>query len=617
MSEAPVEVAGYRVEQELGEGGMARVYRAYDARFDRYVALKILKPGERSDPAVVARFLEEARNAGPLSHPNIVRVHRVEGEPQPFIDMELVEGPTLAAWLAERGGKLPWQEAVKIARDLAAALEHAQRLGRVHRDVKPGNILMADDGQTPKLVDFGIAMIDRPEATRLTRHGEMVGTPRYMSPEQVRGEPVDGRTDLYALGAVLYEMLTGSPAAPGNSLVTVTAQIVTGSPVPLRQLVPNLPPNVIAVAERLMAKDPSARFATAGEARTALEACMARNERAGPGTSDKGSRTTGLGASRGRRLAWAWLLGGGVMAAALAGVGWLLLVPPELPPLVPGAAAPTAPHPLPGEETPSATSPGDVANGEPPKAAPSLADLRQSLQGLPCTRLEADGAMNPPDILIASADTGVPTRLAPNGGGGVDGQGHMRFTSLSPDAAACAVFDVVNRAAEPVSERFLRLEPPTEGSCDANDRGACYSGLDEGRLAAGEHLVLSVQPPAGDRYVIVDYFMADGNVAHLYPHRGSDDETIPTESYRAQLTGNVIFIGDNRAGAADPAVYPIQEPFGDELIMAVAAEKTLFATSRPFLEPTAAYLSALEDALTQQRPAAKAATLWVNTAPTH
>ena len=106
----------------------------------------------------------------------------------------------------------------------------------------------------------------------------------------------------------------------------------------------------------------------------------------------------------------------------------------------------------------------------------------------------------------------------------------MRFTSLSPDAAACAVFDVVNRAAEPVSERFLRLEPPTEGSCDANDRAACYSGLDEGRLAAGEHLVLSVQPPAGDRYVIVDYFMADGNVAHLYPHRGSDDETIPTKS---------------------------------------------------------------------------------------
>ena len=114
---------------------------------------------------------------GPLSHPNIVRVHRVEAQPQPFIDMELVEGPTLGVWLADHGGRMPWQEAVRIACHLASALEHAHRLGRVHRDVKPGNILMADEGRTPKLVDFGIAMIDRPEATRLTRHGEMVGTP--------------------------------------------------------------------------------------------------------------------------------------------------------------------------------------------------------------------------------------------------------------------------------------------------------------------------------------------------------------------------------------------------------------------------------------------------------
>src|SRR4051794_10323446 len=338
---------------------MARVFRAYDARFDRYVALKILKASERSDPAIVARFLEEARNAGPLSHPNIVRVHRVEGEPQPFIDMELVEGPTLAAWMTERGGSVPWQEAVQIARDLASALEHAHRLGRVHRDVKPGNILMAEDGQTPKLVDFGIAMIDRPEATRLTRHGEMVGTPRYMAPEQVRGEAVDGRTDLYALGVVLYEMLTGAPAAPGNSLVAVTTQIVTGAPFPLRQLVPKLPANIASVVERLMAKDPNARFATAGEARAALEACMARNERAG----SSGTSTAVLGTSQNRRHRWPWLLGGAVLAAALAGVGWLLLVPPELPPLVP--AGPTA-----GSSQPPASAAGPSALAPQTWAAP-------------------------------------------------------------------------------------------------------------------------------------------------------------------------------------------------------------------------------------------------------
>ena len=611
MSEARVEVAGYRVEQELGEGGMARVFRAYDARFDRYVALKILKPSERSDPAVVARFLEEARNAGPLSHPNIVRVHRVESEPQPFIDMELVEGPTLAAWLAEHGGTLPWQEAVRIARELAAALEHAHRLGRVHRDVKPGNILMADQGQTPKLVDFGIAMIDRPEATRLTRHGEMVGTPRYMAPEQVRGDSVDGRTDLYALGAVLYEMLTGSPAAPGNSLVTVTSQIVTGSPVPLRQLVPNLPANVVAVAERLMAKDPSARFATAGEARTALEACMARNERAGSGTST-GSRATGLGAPPGRRLGWAWLLGGGVIVAALAGVGWLLLAPSESPLLTPSAVAPAPVPASPPVAVPDTGIAPPAPPSEAPKAQPNLADLRQSLRNLPCTRLETVGSAGFPSILIASDDAGLPARVD-----SLESGSAVRFTSLPPGAAACAVFDLMNRATEPAAQRFLQLEPPLEGTCDAKDRAACYSGLDEGRLAAGEHLVVTVEPPAGNPYVLVDYFMADGHVAHLYPHRGSDDETIPTESYGTAMPGSTVFIGDSRAGAADLALYPIQEPFGDELILALAATKPVFATPRPFLEPTAAYLTALGDALANQSPPATASTLWVNTAPEH
>ena len=322
VSDAPAELAGYRVEQELGEGGMARVYRAYDPRFDRYVALKILKPSERADPALVARFLDEARNAGPLSHPNIVRVHRVEAQPQPFIDMELVEGPTLGVWLAERGGRMPWQEAVRIARDLASALEHAHRLGRVHRDVKPGNILMADEGRMPKLVDFGIAMIDRPEATRLTRHGEMVGTPRYMSPEQVRGEPVDARTDLYSLGAVLYEMLAGAPAVEGDSLVAVTTQIVTAQPKPLRERVPDLPAALQSVVERLMAKDRADRFANAAEARTALEACMGRQKQPASNPLQRGVSAP-VGARPRRRVGLLAVIGAGAAFSVLGTLLWL------------------------------------------------------------------------------------------------------------------------------------------------------------------------------------------------------------------------------------------------------------------------------------------------------
>ena len=212
MSDAPVELGGYQVEQELGEGGMARVYRAYDAGFDRYVALKILKPASGR----IRRWLRAFSRRRATRAPSRIRTSFASTGSRRSRSRSSTwswsKDRRSARGLRSAGGKLPWQEAVKIARDLASALEHAHRLGRVHRDVKPGNILMADEGRTPKLVDFGIAMIDRPEATRLTRHGEMVGTPRYMSPEQVRGEPVDGRTDLYSLGAVLYEMLTGSPA---------------------------------------------------------------------------------------------------------------------------------------------------------------------------------------------------------------------------------------------------------------------------------------------------------------------------------------------------------------------------------------------------------------------
>ena len=338
---------------------------------------------------------------------------------------------------------------------------------------------------------------------------------------------------------------------------------------------------------------------------------MARNERAGSGTST-GPRATGLGAPPGRRLGWAWLLGGGVVVAALAGVAWLLLAPSESPLLTPSAVAPAPVPASPPVAVPDTGIAPPAPPSEAPKAQPNLADLRQSLRNLPCTRLETVGSAGFPSILIASDDAGLPARVDSLGSGSA-----VRFTSLPPGAAACAVFDLMNRATEPAAQRFLQLEPPLEGTCDAKDRAACYSGLDEGRLAAGEHLVVTVEPPAGNPYVLVDYFMADGHVAHLYPHRGSDDETIPTESYGTAMPGSTVFIGDSRAGAADLALYPIQEPFGDELILALAATKPVFATPRPFLEPTAAYLTALGDALANQSPPATASTLWVNTAPEH
>ncbi len=623
MLSGPIDLAGYRIEDELGEGGMARVYRAYDPRFDRFVALKILKPSEQADPALVARFLDEARNAGPLSHPNIVRVHRVDAQPQPFIDMELVEGPTLGVWLADRGGRVPWQDAVRIACDLASALEHAHRLGRVHRDVKPGNILMADDGRTPKLVDFGIAMIDRPEATRLTRHGEMVGTPRYMSPEQVRGEAVDARTDLYSLGAVLYEMLAGTPAVEGDSLVAVTTKIVTAQPKPLRGRVPDLPASLQSVVERLMAGDRSDRFANAAEARTALEACVGRQKQ--PASTSALRHTSAASGARPRgRVGLLAFIG---VVAALSVLGtllWLFLAPPGLPTLPSPPKDSDAPRET-VEQAPAVPAPQNevtsidrTTSGASPEATQReiIARLGDQLRTLPCTRLESEPLDMGLGVRVAStapdAVRGIVDRLGP-APASVD----LRSVQLPASAVACGVFDLINRSTDPVSPRFLHLEAPDSGVCDAADHSSCYSGLGQGQLVAGERLVIVVDPPAGTGHMLVDYFMIDGNVAHLYPVRGTNGESIPAASYTSSFAGSRLVIGDGRAGAADENEYPVQAPFGHELTLAIAAAEPVFSSPRPFVEPIGKYLSDLADGLSRQPRPAKASALWVETRAGH
>jgi tRNA A-37 threonylcarbamoyl transferase component Bud32 len=339
MTEAGGRFARYELARLLGEGAMARVFKAYDPRTDRHVALKILKETWRGDPEFVDRFLREARAAGALNHPNIVKINTVEEQPCPYIDMELVEGPSLAELVRERG-RLPVEEAVRIVRALAVALEDAHRRGRVHRDIKPSNILLAGEEAVPKLADFGIAMIDRPEATQLTQHGQMLGTPRYMSPEQVRGERADARSDLFSLGVTFYELLTGSRAFPGDSLVTLTSQILTYEPRPVRELAPDVPEAVAAIVQRLLAKDAAARFQSAAELKAALDGHGAgpspRPLPPSPHPLDRrrpaaiGGGDTGGGP--GRRL-WPLLLGGASLIAVAAALAALFLWPTNEPPI--------------------------------------------------------------------------------------------------------------------------------------------------------------------------------------------------------------------------------------------------------------------------------------------
>jgi tetratricopeptide (TPR) repeat protein len=257
----------YRIESLLGKGGMGAVYRAHDAVLDRDVALKLLSAGP-ADGEARARMLHEARAAAALNHPHIVSVYDTgEADGVPFVVMELVPGGSLAG-----RGPMPVPQLIEVGRQLCEALEHAHAHGVVHRDLKPENILIAHDGDplVTKLTDLGVALSVR--GTRITLEGAIVGTASYLAPEQALGQPVDGRTDLYALGVVLYELAIGRLPFTGDDALIVISQHLHAPVVPPRTYRPELPAGLEAVILRLMAKSPADRFASAGDVGEVLAA---------------------------------------------------------------------------------------------------------------------------------------------------------------------------------------------------------------------------------------------------------------------------------------------------------------------------------------------------------
>jgi serine/threonine-protein kinase len=259
---APVVSAGrYRLERPLGHGGMATVYLARDTELDRPVAVKLLAESLAGDAVFRKRLLREARLAARLSHPNVVSVYDV-GETEdgrPYVVMECVDGLTLADVLRERG-RLPADEAVGLAVQACRGLAHAHAAGLVHRDVKPQNLLLREDG-TLKVADFAIARAA--ETTALTQVGTVLGTAAYLSPEQAAGEEVTPATDVYALGAVLYELLTGRPPYVADSLPDLAAKQAEGAIEPLAELVPEVPRRVEDAVMRSLARNPAYRPASA------------------------------------------------------------------------------------------------------------------------------------------------------------------------------------------------------------------------------------------------------------------------------------------------------------------------------------------------------------------
>lgn len=254
---------------------MATVWRAHDTVLNRTVALKRLRAGLREDPESMARFLREARTVGRLSHPGIVRVlDGGEDADGPYLVMELIDGVDLKTRIV-RDGPLAPKEAARIGAQVASTLAFAHQHGVVHRDIKSQNVLIDRHGDA-KLADFGIAqLLEATGESRLTRSGMMVGTSDYLAPEQAEGRPVDGRTDTYALGIVLWECLTGELPFPGENFVAVAMrQLKDPLPDP-RERAPGTPPRLAACVLRAAAKDPADRFQSAEEFATELEACAA------------------------------------------------------------------------------------------------------------------------------------------------------------------------------------------------------------------------------------------------------------------------------------------------------------------------------------------------------
>lgn len=269
-------IGRFRVDGCLGEGAMAHVYLAHDTQIERRVAIKVLKPALREDAEVVRRFLAESRAAGMLSHANIVTIHDVgEADGVPYIAMEYLDGEPLDV-LLDRGGRMTAEQVLRLGTQLASALALAHASGVVHRDLKPSNIIVCDKGKTAKLVDFGIARVDEADddnagqAMRRTQFGQVIGTPRYMSPEQTMGMPVDLRTDLFSLGSILYEMAAGAPAFAGNNIGTLAIQIAQQPHAPIATHAKDCPKGLTFIIDRLLAKKPGERFSDAEVLHSAL-----------------------------------------------------------------------------------------------------------------------------------------------------------------------------------------------------------------------------------------------------------------------------------------------------------------------------------------------------------
>lgn len=260
----------YLIESLIGVGGMANVYKGRDIRTGNGIAVKVLKEEFLGNEELVRRFKNESKAISILDHPNIVKVYDVSvTDKLQYIVMEYIDGITLKEYLKQRGGALTWKEVVHFATQVLSALEHAHSKGIVHRDVKPQNIMLQADGSI-KMMDFGIARFSRAQSQTIS--DKAIGSVHYISPEQAKGDHTDARTDIYSVGVMLYEMLSGHLPFDGTGTVSIAIMQISEKPKPLAEVAPNVPAGLRQITEKAMEKDPADRYQSAAEMLEAIKA---------------------------------------------------------------------------------------------------------------------------------------------------------------------------------------------------------------------------------------------------------------------------------------------------------------------------------------------------------
>ena len=328
-------IGRYKIDAEIGRGAMGVVYRAHDPKLDRIVAIKTVSLAgldSAAEQEYRKRFVVEAQAAGRLSHPGIVTMFDVrEDEPEPYLVMEYVKGQSLQELVSRENRTLPLSTTLRLIQKLAEALHYAHAQGVIHRDVKPANILVDENGHA-KIADFGIAKLNQ---TNLTLHGQVLGSPAYMAPEQLEDGDVDSRSDLFSLGVILYYMLTGHRPFQGNSTTTVCFKLVNHEPLPVSSFQANLSPELDDIVLRAMAKDPAQRYQTGMAMASDIERLREISGFAKPkndwtATNLKASLPGRATAQRGAQsskhgLSWNPLVASTILAATMAfGASWSL-----------------------------------------------------------------------------------------------------------------------------------------------------------------------------------------------------------------------------------------------------------------------------------------------------